>query len=99
MFLFRTACRLRRTGGPNVIRKEAWPVYRTISGVRLFWELEGSKGPQGRRSRPATLFASSNAVGGGVRIHPGKADMCGRHGVQCVAHCVACAALTLVVRQ
>ena len=23
------------TGGPDVIRKEAWPVHRTISGVRL----------------------------------------------------------------
>ena len=36
------------TGGPDVIRKEAWPFYRTISGVRLCWELEepeGSKGP------------------------------------------------------
>jgi len=27
--------------------KEAWPFYRTISGVRLCWELEESKGPKG----------------------------------------------------
>ncbi|KAJ1495674.1 hypothetical protein T484DRAFT_1875478 [Baffinella frigidus] len=36
------------TGGPDVIRKEAWPFYRTISGVRLCWELEEPKGPKGR---------------------------------------------------
>jgi len=34
------------TGGPDVIRKEAWPLYRTISGVRLCWELEEPKGLQ-----------------------------------------------------
>jgi len=36
------------TGGLDVIRKEAWPFYRTISGVRLFWELEEPKGPKMR---------------------------------------------------
>ena len=25
---------------------EAWPLYRTISGVRLCWELEEPKGPK-----------------------------------------------------
>jgi len=30
-----------------VIRKEAWPFYRTISVVRLCWELEEPKGPKG----------------------------------------------------
>ena len=30
-----------------MIRKEAWPFYRTISGVRLCWELEEPKGPTG----------------------------------------------------
>ena len=34
-------------GGLDVIRKEAWPVYRTSSGVRLCWELEEPKGPKG----------------------------------------------------
>ena len=34
-------------------------------------------------------------VGGEVRIHPENARMSGRHGVQYVAQCVACAALTL----
>jgi len=33
-------------GGLDVIRKEAWPFYRTISGVRLCWELEEPKGPK-----------------------------------------------------
>ena len=35
------------TGGADVIRKEAWSFYRTISGVRLCWELEEPKGPKG----------------------------------------------------
>ena len=30
----------------DVIRKEAWPFYTTISGVRLCWELEEPKGPK-----------------------------------------------------
>ena len=34
----------------DVIRKEAWPFYRTISGVRLCWELEEPKGPKGDRT-------------------------------------------------
>jgi len=28
-------------------RKEAWPFYRTITGVRLCWELEEPKEPLG----------------------------------------------------
>ena len=31
----------------RLIRKEAWPFYRTILGVRLRWELEEPKGPKG----------------------------------------------------
>jgi hypothetical protein len=38
-------------------------------------------------------------VGCGVRIHLENAHMSGRHGVQYVAQCVACAALTLAVWQ
>ena len=30
-----------------MIRKEAWPFYSTISGVRRCWELEERKGPKG----------------------------------------------------
>ena len=33
-------------GGLDVIRKEAWPFYRTISDVRLYWVLEEPKGPR-----------------------------------------------------
>ena len=33
-------------GGLDVIRKEAWPFYRTSSGVRLCWELKEPKGPK-----------------------------------------------------
>ena len=35
------------TGGRDVIRKEAWPFYRTIFGVHLCKKLEESKGPTG----------------------------------------------------
>ena len=35
------------TWGAYVIRKEAWPFYRTIFGVRLSWELEQPEGPKG----------------------------------------------------
>ena len=38
------------TREPDVIRKEAWPFYRTSSGVRICWELEESKGPEGDNS-------------------------------------------------
>ena len=34
------------TGGPGVIRKAAWPSYKTISGVCLCKELEEPKGPK-----------------------------------------------------
>ena len=44
-------CRPLGTWGLDVIRKEAWPFYRTISGVRLCWELEEPKGPKGSGSR------------------------------------------------
>ena len=34
-------------GKATVIRKEAWPFYRTISGIRLYWVFEEPKGPKG----------------------------------------------------
>ena len=33
------------TGGPDMIRREAWPFYRSIFGVRLCWELEEPQAP------------------------------------------------------
>ena len=33
-------------GGLDVIRKEAWPFYRTSFSVRLCWEPEEPKGPE-----------------------------------------------------
>ena len=42
----RVSC--RSSDLPGVIRQEAWPFYRTISGVRLCWELEEPKGPKGQ---------------------------------------------------
>ena len=38
---------LEPLGLRGVIRKEAWPFCRTISVVRLCWELEEPKGPKG----------------------------------------------------
>ena len=35
------------TGGLDVIRKEAWSFYRTISGVCLCCQLEEPEGPKG----------------------------------------------------
>ena len=56
------------------------------------------------RQRQASPEGTSGAwaalgtrVGGGVRIHQENARMSGRQGVQYVAQCVACAALTLIV--
>ena len=43
--------------------------------------------------RVFSLACLAVPVGGGVRIHPENARMSGRHGVQYVAQCVACAAL------
>ena len=39
----------QRSGGTltDVIQREAWPFYNTSSGVRLCWELEEAKGPEG----------------------------------------------------
>ena len=55
------------------------------------------RGVRERRARvPARQIVN---VGGGARIHPENAHMSGRHGVQYVAQCVACATLTLVVWQ
>ena len=42
-------------GGPGVIRKEAWPFYRSVPGVRLCWELEEPRGPKGPKRNATTL--------------------------------------------
>ena len=49
----------------------------------------------GQNGEPSLL----EYVGDEVRIHPENARMSGRHGVQYMAQCVACAALTPVVWQ
>ena len=50
------------TGGPDVIRKEAWSFYRTISGARLCWELEEPKGPKATAA-PATRWKQEDEEG------------------------------------
>ena len=52
-----------------------------------------------RRVVRVLLLLLHQTVGGGVRIHPENSRRSGRHGVQYVAQCVACAALTLDVWQ
>ena len=44
-----------------------------------------------------TVCVATTLVGGGVRIHPENTRMSVRHGVQCVAQCIACEALALAV--
>ena len=51
------------------------------------------------QQRGKDLTDQVHVVGGGVRIHPENARMSGRHGLQYVAQCVACAALTPLVWQ
>ena len=54
----------------DVIRKEAWSFYRTISGVRLYWGLEEPKGP--KSSLEVSLFARRHCQGhGGSDASPG----------------------------
>jgi len=48
-----------------VIRKNAWPFYRTISGVRLCWELEEPKGPNGLARLRVLLSSCGSQVAGG----------------------------------
>ena len=40
------SCPSHHARGLDVIRKEAWSFYRTISGVRLCWELENPQAPK-----------------------------------------------------
>jgi len=54
---------------------------------------------QAKRRNRALCSSFPNNVGGGVRIHPENTRKSGRHGVQYVAQCVACAALRPVVWQ
>ena len=41
-----------------MIRKEAWLFYRTISGVRLCWELEEPNGPKGHPGSSTEAYAA-----------------------------------------
>ena len=63
----------------------------------------GSRVEKRSRSMKRSLGMAARAVcrwlGSGVRIHPKFARMSGRHGVQYMAHCVACATLMLLVWQ
>ena len=44
--------------------KEAWPFYRTSSGVRLWWELEEPKGPKGTQAAASSLDRAGVGTGG-----------------------------------
>ena len=45
-----------------MIRKEAWSFYRTISGVRLCWELEDFKGPNGKGCHHSAAVSAAFAA-------------------------------------
>ena len=51
------------TEGLDVIRKEAQSFYRTISGVRLCWELEEPKGPEGSMAFLQNQFRCPPSLG------------------------------------
>jgi len=59
----------------------------------------GTRGRGGGEVREVIAALQDRTRGVQVRIHPENARMSGRHGVQYVAQCAACAALTLVVWQ
>jgi len=68
----------------DVIRKEAWPFYRTIPGVRLCWKLEEPKGPKGAivscpivggpsvesQKEPFSLFSALQGYLAHKKLHP-----------------------------
>ena len=57
-----------------MIQREAWFLYIIISGVRLCWELEESKGPKGldlawrERTRESVQGAGCRVQGAGCRV-------------------------------
>ena len=65
-FVILGTLKVHQGGGLDVIRKEAWSFYRTISSFRLCRELEKPKGPKGRSPRilgiDMTTFAPSSQV-------------------------------------
>ena len=65
-------------------------------GLRIWVEVSGLGS---RCSGLGSSVRVVQVVEGGVRIHPDDARLSGRHGVQYVAQCVACAALAPVVWQ
>ena len=74
-----------------MIRKEAWPFYRTIFSVCLCWELEEPEGPKGQeglasRGRPLQGYLAYEAVT--IRnkafLRGGFLDMFEKRGAFCV---------------
>ena len=62
----RLSCAQHCTWGPDVTRKEAWPFYRTIFGVCLYWEFEEPQGPKGL---PQTNVSKARALGSTAPCH------------------------------
>jgi hypothetical protein len=75
---------LYRGGGLDVIRKEAWPFYRTSSGVRLCWKLEEPKGPKGGQKPLDTVEAPCSECRHAARQRKaeGSASVQGKECVQ-----------------
>ena len=47
---------------PMIIRKEAWPFYITIPGVRLCWEPEEPKGPKGHSGHVQARYLQTSIM-------------------------------------
>ena len=62
-----------------MIRKEAWPFYRTISGVCLCWELEEPKGLEGRETsvntNTAVTYRGTSLIRNIPRVGPYSSPM------------------------
>ena len=54
----------------DVIRKEAWLFCRTTSGVRLCWELEEPRGPEGSHTWEGRMAASLLMLSSGEAPQP-----------------------------
>ena len=88
---------VRVTARADLITTDLTITDLTIIAVRGD-EVQGADGAL-ERLEGVRVLLEHLAVGGGVQIHLESARVSGRHGVQYVAQCVACAALTLVVWQ
>ena len=78
-----------KSGGLDVIRKEAWSFYRTSSGLRLCWELEEPKGPKVHASRCPTRMQPEVDTDL-ARENQRERAWCRVQGAGCRVQCAGC---------